>query len=150
MLATLRLSQIAARRMTELGADEASPADRAILNISSVLGRRSAPELLAFSVSCAALEQLTRVLALALAPQAIRVNALAIGGVPGAELAAALPRVDLPDMLAAAHPARPARRPAGMRGGRTVPDSPAASFVTGQILGVDGGRTLVDPLVAPG
>ncbi|HET9069881.1 MAG TPA: SDR family oxidoreductase, partial [Amaricoccus sp.] len=89
--ANLRLGQIVARRMIELAEAEApEPGDRAIVNLSSVHARRSSPGLLAYSVSCAALEQLTRVMALALAPHRIRVNAIAVGGVPGRSLTAAL------------------------------------------------------------
>lgn len=55
VVATLRLSQIVARRMIELAEAEGDAApDRAIINISSVFGTRAMPELLAYSVSCAA------------------------------------------------------------------------------------------------
>lgn len=149
VMATLRLSQLAARRMTALAEEESRPADRAIVNISSVLGRRAAPELLAFSVACAALEQLTRVLALALAPTGIRVNALAIGGMPGTALAAALPDIDLTETLARLTPLGRISEPQECAEAALFLASPATSFVTGQILTVDGGRTLVDPIAAP-
>jgi 7-alpha-hydroxysteroid dehydrogenase len=148
--ATLRLTQIVARRMIELGgAEEPGPADRAILNVSSVQAVRTAPSLLAYSVGCAAVEQLTRTLALALSPHRIRVNAIAIGGVPGSSLAAALPEVDdLPEALAEVTPLGRFGDPADYAEAALFLSSPAAGFVTGQVLTVDGGRQLVDPLNA--
>lgn len=47
-----------------------------IVNVSSVAGTRSFPNILAYSVSKAALDQLTRCSALELAPKKIRVNAV--------------------------------------------------------------------------
>ena len=145
--ANLRLSQIVARRMIELAAaEEPEPGDRAIVNLSSVQARRSSPALMAYSVSCAAVEQLTRVLALALAPHGIRVNAIAVGGVPGRSLAAALPGLDLAEALAEAVPLGRAGEPEECADAAVFLASPAASFITGQILGVDGGRQLRDPM----
>lgn len=143
---TLRLTQVVARRMAELAAAEAEgpdgPGDRAILNLTSIHARGGPPELLALSVSTAALDQMTRALALALAPRRIRVNGLASGRLAlrpggGEAEAAVLGR------LAAAAP------PIG-RGGEAAEAaaalfllSPAARFVTGQALDVDGGLGLL-------
>ena len=150
VIANLRLSQIVARRMIELARAEApEPADRAIVNVSSVHALRAPPRLLAFSVSCAALEQLTRGLALALAPHRIRVNAIAVGGVPGRALGQAMPDIeDLPEALAEVIPLGRLGEPREAAEAALFLASPAASYVTGQVLAVDGGRLLLDPLAA--
>jgi 7-alpha-hydroxysteroid dehydrogenase len=148
--ATLRLTQIVARRMIELGeTEEPAPADRAVINMSSVQSMRTAPSLLAYSVSCAAIEQLTRTLALALASHRIRVNAIAIGGLPGRSLSEALPGIeDLPEAIAEVTPLGRIGNAQDYAETALFLASPAAAFVTGQILAVDGGRELVDALAA--
>lgn len=146
--ATLRLSQLVAKRMISDAADEApGPQDRAIVNLSSVFARRALPELLAYSVSCAGVEQLTRTLALALSEHRIRVNAVAIGGILGHSLGAALHEVeDLAEALAEVVPLGRLGEPLDAAEAALFLASPSARFITGQILAVDGGRLLLDPL----
>ena len=82
---TYRLSQMVAKRMIKQGEDREGNIG-SIINLSSIAARRTQPELLAFSVSTAALDQMTRRLAVAVAPPRIRVNAVAFGTVMSAYL----------------------------------------------------------------
>jgi 7-alpha-hydroxysteroid dehydrogenase len=148
--ATLRLTQIVARRMIEIaGTEQPGPADRAIVNLSSIHATRTAPSLLAYSVSCAAIDQLTRTLALALAPHRIRVNAIAVGGLPGRALAEALPEIDdIGEAIAEVTPLGRTAEPGDFVDAALFLASPGSAYVTGQVLSVDGGRALLDPLYA--
>lgn len=149
LMTALRLSQAIAKRMIKQAKGQEDGPVGSIINLSSIAARRAQPELLGFSVSEAALDQLTRSLAVSLAPSRIRVNAVAFGSVMSTSLKDKLK--DNPNYREAIVTHTPLGRIAGPS---EVADavrylaSDAASFVTGQIITVDGGRTLVDPVVA--
>ncbi|MEI4471032.1 SDR family NAD(P)-dependent oxidoreductase [Frigidibacter sp. MR17.24] len=150
--ATLRLSQLVARRMAAQAADdpEATGPAGAIVNLSTIAAQRTQPELLAYSIAVAALDQATRSLAVAYAPQRIRVNAVAFGSVMSASLQTALrEHEDWRDQIAAGTPLGRIGAAAEICEAVQFLASDAASFVTGQILTVDGGRTLIDPVGVP-
>lgn len=142
-------SQMVAKRM--LKQREQDPEFRgALVNISSISAQRTVPELLAYSVSCAALDQLTRSLAAALAHQGIRVNGLALGAVMTSRLRAAFAeRQGLRDEMIAVTPLGRIGEAEEAAEAALFLASPAASFVTGQVLAVDGGRLVLDPLSSP-
>ena len=148
LISNLRLSQIVARRMIEEAEEERlDPTDRAIVNLSSIFARRTVPELLSFSVSCAGVEQLTRTLAVALSEHKIRVNAVAVGGVMGRSLGEALADVeDLPEAISEVVPLGRLGEPAEAAEAVLFLAAPTARFITGQVLTVDGGTELLDPL----
>jgi 7-alpha-hydroxysteroid dehydrogenase len=152
LVTSYRISQHFARRMIQQaerdGNEEASAGS--IINLSSIAARRTQPGLLAYSVSVAAVDQLTRAMAVALAPHRIRVNAVAFGSVMSGSLQGALKEhaeyrseiighTPLARIAAAGELAEVAQFLA----------SDGAGFMTGQILTVDGGRTLVDSVNAP-
>ncbi|CAN5810666.1 SDR family oxidoreductase [soil metagenome] len=142
--ATYRLCQVAARRML---AESDEPLDASIINLSSIYARRAPTDLLAYAVSCAAIEHLTRLFAAALAPKGIRVNALSVGGVPSRSLADGFGGLDdLSERVSEAVPLGRAGAPADIAEAALFLASPGAAFVTGSVLTVDGGRLLVDPL----
>lgn len=142
-------SQLAAKRMVQQR--EADPEfTGAIVNISSIAARRTAPELLAYSVACAALDQLTRSMAACLAPRGVRVNAVALGAVMTASLREALrEREELRDEIAAATPLGRVGEAEEAAEAALFLAAPSAGFITGQIVAVDGGRTVLDPLASP-
>ena len=121
-----------------------------IINLSSILSRRAHPELMALSISNAALEQMTRSLAVALASKRIRVNAVSMGSVMSASMQERLKAH--PDFRAVIEAGTPLRRIASASElAETVQflASDGSGFMTGQVLTVDGGRTLLDPVTAP-
>ncbi len=142
-------SQLVAKRMVQQR--EEDPEFRgALVNISSIAAQRTVPELLAYSVSCAALDQLTRSLAASLAPERIRVNAVALGGVMTATLREALrEREELRGEVVGVTPLGRIGEAEEAAEAALFLASSAASFVTGQVLAVDGGRTVLDPLASP-
>lgn len=143
-----QLSQAVARKMIQQ-AREDRPAG-VIVNISSIAARRTVPELLTFSVSCAALDQLTRSMAASLAPHRIRVNAIALGGVLTERLRSAFRENEAlrDDMIRVTPLGRLAEMDEAAEAAIFVA-SRHASYITGQIIAVDGGRTLLDPLASP-
>ncbi|MFV2053961.1 SDR family NAD(P)-dependent oxidoreductase [Aliiroseovarius sp. YM-037] len=152
LLTSLRLSQAVARRMIQQAEDEESESSciGSIVNLSSIAARRTHPSLLAYSVSAAALDQMTRSLAVALAPKRIRVNAVAFGSVMSASLRSDLKENDEYRQEIIDHtPMRRIAPPGEIAEAVQFLSSDSSGFVTGQIMTVDGGRTLLDPAAAP-
>jgi 7-alpha-hydroxysteroid dehydrogenase len=153
VMTSLRVSQMAARRMLaaaeKAGVEPGTPIG-AIVNISSLAATRAQPGLLGYAIASAAVEQMTRSLALELAGRGIRVNAVSFGSVMTASLQGALR--ETPSWRDAIEAGTPMGRIAG-------PDelaetvqflaSDAARFLTGQVITVDGGRGLLDRVAAP-
>ncbi|MCO4825353.1 MAG: SDR family oxidoreductase [Amylibacter sp.] len=150
VLANLRVTQAVAKRfISQEKAATSEGSIGAVVNLSSIASDRTHAELLAYSVACAALNQMTRSLAVAFADQRIRVNAIAIGSVMSASLQARL-KDDL-DVRAATLAATPLGRIAEAREVAETAQflaTDASGFITGQIITVDGGRSLIDPLEA--
>lgn len=142
-----RLSLAVAKRMRAQAeaAEGSSSSAGTIINLSSIAAQRSQPDLLAYSVSTAALDQMTRSLALALAPDQIRVNAVAFGSVMSASLKDAMEdNDDMRDEIMDGTPLGRIASPSELADAVQFLASDAANFVTGHILTVDGGRTLMD------
>jgi NAD(P)-dependent dehydrogenase (short-subunit alcohol dehydrogenase family) len=120
----------------------ADPASRgAIVNMSSVNGVMAIPTIASYNVSKGGINQLTRVMALALADQGIRVNAVAPGTI-ATELAAqaVLTSDDARTRILSRTPLRRLGTPAEIADTVAYLASDAASYITGEIVTVDGGR----------
>ena len=149
VIAAFQLSQAVAKRMIAQ-AEDGEEIGGAIINISSVAAQRTVPELIAYSVSCAAIDQLTRSMAADLARYRIRVNGLSLGGVMTTPLRDALrERSDLRAEMLRVTPLGRIGDPREAAEAAAFLASDRASFITGQILAVDGGRTVLDPLASP-
>jgi 7-alpha-hydroxysteroid dehydrogenase len=146
LMTALRMSQAAAKRMIRQAEGRAEGPVGSIINLSSIAARVTRPDLLAYSVSAAAVEQMTRSLAVALAPKRIRVNGVAFGSVMSNHLRGILRTDDtMREEIVTHTPLGRIASPGEVSDAVQYLASDAAGFVTGQIITVDGGRTLIDP-----
>ena len=128
------MGQAAAREMARAGSGS-------IVNMSSVNGVLAIPTIASYNVSKGGINQLTRVMALALADKGIRVNAVAPGTI-ATELAAksVLTSEEARARIMSRTPLRRLGTPAEVADAVAWLVSDAASYVTGEIVVVDGGR----------
>lgn len=131
------MSQAAAKPMIERGGG-------AIVNVSSITAQIGIdPELqdtVSYNASKGGLEALTRDLAVKWARHGIRVNAVAPGYFPTRLTEPLVATVD--DRMRAISPMERLGREGELKGAVVFLCSAAASFVTGQVLNVDGGSTI--------
>jgi NAD(P)-dependent dehydrogenase (short-subunit alcohol dehydrogenase family) len=114
-----------------------------VINVASMYARFGSPRNPAYGSSKAGVEQLTKSLAIAWAPDGIRVNAVSPGFIVTEQSARA--RQD-PAFVAAIEARTPAGRwgePGDIAGAVLFLASPAAAFMTGACLPIDGGYSVV-------
>jgi NAD(P)-dependent dehydrogenase (short-subunit alcohol dehydrogenase family) len=112
-----------------------------IVNMSSVNGTLAIPSIASYNASKGAINQLTRVMALSLADKGVRVNAVAPGTI-ATELArrAVLTSDEAKARILSRTPMKRLGEPAEIADTVAYLLSDAASYVTGEIVVVDGGR----------
>jgi NAD(P)-dependent dehydrogenase (short-subunit alcohol dehydrogenase family) len=112
-----------------------------IINLSSTMGQRGAPGASVYTASKHAVEGLTKAAALEGAVFGVRVNAVAPGPIDTGLLNRFTGNADRKADLAAGVPLKRAGKPDEIAQAIAYLASDKASFVTGQILGVNGGKT---------
>jgi len=132
------MGQAVARAMVASGSGS-------IVNMSSVNGVMAIPNIASYNASKGAVNQLTRAMALALADKGIRVNAVAPGTI-ATELAAqaVLTSEEARLKILSRTPLRRLGEPEEIADAVAWLASDAASYVTGEIVTVDGGRTALN------
>lgn len=131
VFALFRLMQLAAPQMEKAGGG-------AVLNISSMSGENKNQRMASYGSSKAAVNHLTRNAAFDLGPKGIRVNAIA----PGATKTDALMSVLTPEIETAMLKHTPLGRlgqPSDIANAALFLCSPAAAWISGQVLTVSGG-----------
>ena len=138
-----RVGQAVAREMAKTGGG-------AIVNMSSVNGVMAIPTIASYNASKGGINQLTRAMALALADRGIRVNAVAPGTI-ATELAqkAVLGSAEAKERIMGRTPLRRLGEPAEIAAVCAFLASDAASYMTGEIVAVDGGRLALNYTMPP-
>src|ERR1700738_1883952 len=112
-----------------------------IINLSSTMGQRGAPGASLYTASKHAVEGLTKAAALESAVFGVRVNAVAPGPIETAMLDRFTGSADRKAGLVAGVPLKRTGRPEEIADAIVFASSAKASFITGQIIDVNGGKT---------
>src|ERR1700726_4860549 len=112
-----------------------------IINLSSTMGQRGAPGASLYTASKHAVEGLTKSAALEGAAFGVRVNAVAPGPIETAMLDRFTGTADRKAGLVAGVPLKRAGRPEEIADAIVFLASGRASFITGQVINVNGGKT---------
>lgn len=136
------VGQAVAREMAKVGRGS-------IVNMSSVNGVTAIPSIASYNVSKGGINQLTRAMALALADKGIRVNAVAPGTI-ATELAAkaVLTSDEAKNRILSRTPLKRLGAPSEIADAVAFLASDAASYITGEVLVVDGGRMALNYTVS--
>ncbi len=137
------VGQAVARAMSKSGGG-------AIVNMSSVNGVTAIPGIASYNASKGGIDQLTRAMSLALADAGIRVNAVAPGTI-ATELAkkAVLGSAEAEARIMSRTPLRRLGDPAEVAAVCAFLASDAASYMTGEVVYVDGGRLALNYTMPP-
>jgi 3-oxoacyl-[acyl-carrier protein] reductase len=122
----------------------------AIVNMSSVNAVMAIPTLSSYNASKGGIDQLTRAMALSLVDRGIRVNAVAPGTI-ATELArkAVLSSAEAKEKILGRTPLRRLGEPSEIASVCAFLASDAASYITGEIVVVDGGRLALNYTMPP-
>ena len=148
LIATLNVSQLFAKSVIKQTKNRKnSEIVGSIINLTSIAANQTIPDMMPYSVSCAALNQLTRSLAVSLAKDGIRVNAISLGSIMSSSLRLNLHSdPELQDSIVDATPLGYIAEPEEVAELALFLSSESASFLTGQVITIDGGRSILNKL----
>ena len=150
LMTALRMSQQVSKRMIKQSGDQIEGTAGTIINLSSIAARQTLPELMAYSIASAAVQQMTRSMALAMAPHRIRINAISFGSVMSASLRNSVAENrEWRDEIRAKTPLGRIAAPNELCDAVQFLAAESSAFMTGEIMTIDGGRSLLDPIAAP-
>lgn len=120
----------------------------AIINMSSVNAAVAIPNILAYAVSKGGLNQLTKAMALELAPYGIRVNSVGPGSIKTDMMAGVAEDQKTLDMVLSRTPLGRIAQPDEVASVVAFLASSDASYITGECIYVDGGRLALNYVMA--
>jgi NAD(P)-dependent dehydrogenase (short-subunit alcohol dehydrogenase family) len=120
-----------------------------IINMSSINAEVAISDMLAYEVSKGGINQLTKGMAIELAPYGIRVNAVGPGSVKTNMLAGVAENEDVLNAIHASTPLGRIGHPDEIASVVAFLASKDASYVTGEIIYVDGGRLALNYVMPP-
>ena len=123
-----------------VGREMARAGRGSIVNMSSVNSVLAIPNIASYNVSKGGINQLTRAMALALADQGVRVNAVGPGTIATELAAAVLTSDEAKNKIMMRTPLKRLGEPSEIADVVAFLASDASSYITGEIIMVDGGR----------